>query len=386
MIPTCEEMDAWVAGAPPATLAPPGFVPGGDLAMRPSNMGIPSAARASNDLVTPATEVPLLAARTGDAIDLTIAPLLTAAKGAPPGPMSGTAASRFAAGGVGSLRHAEGDVPVSLAANRNMGIQSAVSNSSDLAVKRAIILRRNRTAGIVPPRRDEGEHHARFEVSSGAAEQGTDDITPPSQLRRINEVGDAVPVSQDSELALQAQGQLRISAPTSGNASEPVQRQTVGRPRRREDSPVLQRWQGLQCCMCSGGDVFHAHDSRGLLLHMVRAHLGQSLTAEAVAQLRVLDKAACQICTGIRARATPYCQHCRCATLTRPLVLGDIVPDRRRPAPNGVPLDATTANAEPMLGPGDGRRCSGERRLNLETSHHFGCDVRFCTPPSKELP
>eukprot|EP00975_Prorocentrum_lima_P055391 11618092-Prorocentrum_lima.AAC.1 len=59
-------------------------------------------------------------------------------------------------------------------------------------------------------------------------------------------------------------------------------------------------------------------------------HLGQALTPEAIAQLRHHDKAACRICSGIRAHTHPYCAHCGCATATRPLQLGDTIPDRRR--------------------------------------------------------
>jgi hypothetical protein len=212
-----------------------------------------------------------------------------------------------------------------------MGIQSAVSDSADLAVTRARILRRNRTAGIVPPRRGDGEQAARTEISSGVAEQDTDASTPPSQLRRINEGGDAVPGSQDADLAARAE---RLSIATSQQtpiaAAPPLEQPSNGRRRRREDVPQ-QRWEGLQCCMCVGADAFHGHDSRGLMMHLVRAHLGQVVTAEAVAQLRTLDKAACQICAAIRARTTPYCRTCQCATPTRPLVLGDLVQDTRRP-------------------------------------------------------
>ena len=82
---------------------------------------------------------------------------------------------------------------------------------SALAATRTRILRSNLTAGIVSPSRGEGEQAARsgplqFETSSGAIEQGNDDSTPPSQLRRA--FG-----SQDSEPALHSQRQLRISAP-----------------------------------------------------------------------------------------------------------------------------------------------------------------------------
>jgi len=42
-------------------------------------------------------------------------------------------------------------------------------------------------------------------------------------------------------------------------------------------------WDVLQCRMCHDGDTFHAQDSRGLMQHLVRMHLGQTLSAEAVA-------------------------------------------------------------------------------------------------------
>jgi hypothetical protein len=89
--------------------------------------------------------------------------------------------------------------------------------------------------------------------------------------------------------------------------------------------------------MCIGeASAFHAQDSRGLLQHLVRMHLGQQPSAEAIAQLRSLDKVACRICAGIRGRRTEHCTHCGCATATRPLQLGDSVPDRRRGGANAA--------------------------------------------------
>lgn len=64
--------------------------------------------------------------------------------------------------------------------------------------------------------------------------------------------------------------------------------------------------------------------------HMCRAHLGQQLTAEAVAQLRALDRGACQICASIQKRTNPRCDRCGVATPTRALVLGNCIPDTRR--------------------------------------------------------
>ena len=58
--------------------------------------------------------------------------------------------------------------------------------------------------------------------------------------------------------------------------------------------------------------------------------MGQALTAEAVAQLRNLNKVACQICDRIRDRNTPTCSTCLGATPTRAIQLGDCIPDTRR--------------------------------------------------------
>ncbi len=118
---------------------------------------------------------------------------------------------------------------------------------------------------------------------------------------------------------------MRVDA---DSASRPAGARRV---RRRRGDPD-QAWEILRCRMCTGDGAFQAQDSRGLMQHLVRAHLGQQLTAEAIAQLRHLDKAACRICSSIRARTTPHCSHCGCATATRPLQLGDSIPDRRRPA------------------------------------------------------
>ena len=43
------------------------------------------------------------------------------------------------------------------------------------------------------------------------------------------------------------------------------------------------------------------------MMHFCRAHMGHQLCAEAVAQLRALDRAACQICGSIRKRTNPRC-------------------------------------------------------------------------------
>ena len=86
----------------------------------------------------------------------------------------------------------------------------------------------------------------------------------------------------------------------------------------------------LRCTMCPDGDAHSARDSRGLLQHMVRMHLGQAIPQQTIEQLRDLGKEAFRICSTIRARTSPQCAFCRYATPTRPLQLGDIIPDRRR--------------------------------------------------------
>ncbi len=140
-------------------------------------------------------------------------------------------------------------------------------------------------------------------------------------------------------------------------------------PQTSEDSAVAGRrvrrrrgqhlsWQLLRCRMCASANAFQGLDSRGLMQHIVRMHLGQPLTAEAVEQLRALGKEACRICASIRARTTPHCATCGCATATRPLQLGDVVPDRRRGPQRNPGLPAGTSpghggdGALPAAGPG----------------------------------
>ena len=47
----------------------------------------------------------------------------------------------------------------------------------------------------------------------------------------------------------------------------------------------------LRCTMCDGEGAHLAADSRGLLQHTVRMHLGQLMPAETIAQLRELGTA-----------------------------------------------------------------------------------------------
>ena len=180
-------------------------------------------------------------------------------------------------------------------------------------------------------------------VQSQAEASDAESSAPPSQLRRLNEEGAAVPGSQDTVLAAQAQQQLRISEshseqPASLRRRRPRQEATSG-------ASVI-----LRCAMCGPSPgAFQPADSRGLLQHLCRTHLGQELTAEAIAQLRNLGKVACRICGGIRARTSPACSRCGCATATRPLRLGDRIPDTRRGAVAGSEgVDSGPSHPRPL--------------------------------------
>ena len=107
--------------------------------------------------------------------------------------------------------------------------------------------------------------------------------------------------------------------------------------------PPLPPW----CALCGPGPgAYQVADSSGLLQHLCRSHMGQMLTAEAVAQLRSLDKVACRICGRFRARTTPTCSTCRVATSTRALRLGDVIPDTRSgQSSSAAPAAAPAAQA-----------------------------------------
>ena len=177
-----------------------------------------------------------------------------------------------------------------------------------------------------------GEFATSANRQAAAAEddaETAEDSAPPSQMRRLNVEGDAVPGSQDSELAARAQ-QLHLSEPESVEPTRVNRR----RPRQQTTPSAL-----LRCVLCGPGPgAFQPSDSRGLLLHLCRSHMGQPLTAEAVTQLRNLNKVACQICSRIRGRTTPVCSSLSCggATPTRAIRLGDVIPDTRRANPAGT--------------------------------------------------
>ena len=188
------------------------------------------------------------------------------------------------------------------------------------AVTRARALRRNRTDGDSP--------------------EPTDVASPPGHLRRLDDAGNSAPGSQDSQPTTRSQSHVNIPVPSSQESTlssqmarlelevsgQGANAQGPRRPRRRAQlSPAL------ICAQCEvGASAFQAQDDRGLMLHICRAHLGQQLNAAAIAQLRSLGRAACQICSSIRKLTNPRCDRCGCATPTRALILGDRVPDTRR--------------------------------------------------------
>ena len=233
----------------------------------------------------------------------------------------------------------------------NMGIHPAASDSADPVTLIAGLPGEGMTiqtsaGGSVGP-------------ASNAADE---EDQPPSQLRRLDENGGAVPGSQDSELASRAQRELNISVPP------PVVPENAAVGRRRSHQQMTAMTSALlSCAQCGPGPgAFQAAHSRGLLQHLCRSHLGQALSAEAVAQLRSLDKVACQICARIRGRTTPSCSECGVATPTRALRLGDQIPDTRRggvsgaaaapsvheapdPAVGSVPPDAEESALPPLV-------------------------------------
>ena len=135
---------------------------------------------------------------------------------------------------------------------------------------------------------------------------------------------------------------MEVDAPVQAMEVDAPAVPQVGAGRHPSDRRARRRvnhdtsWMLLRCTMCQNADAFQARDSRGLMQHLARTHLGQALREDMVAQLRALDKEACRICSSIRARTTPHCTTCGCATATRPLQLGDIVPDRRRGDAQGI--------------------------------------------------
>ena len=151
-----------------------------------------------------------------------------------------------------------------------------------------------------------GESGLSQEFQELSVSNGVEDERP-QRLQRLNERGDSVPGSQSSGGSSQA-----VPVPAA-----PSRRRSRAEASAR--TPAI-----LRCAMCGpAAGAYQAADDRGLRQHMCRVHLGQALTAEAVAQLRSLDKVACRFCARIRARTTAACGECRVATPTRPIQLGE---------------------------------------------------------------
>ena len=114
-------------------------------------------------------------------------------------------------GGRGSLWKVHGDFPAVMQRNTFTDMQETPPAS-----QRARTLRRKRTDGDTPVSDEIAEAATSDEtqpmVEATIETPMVDDSAPPSQLTRINEVGGAVPGSQDSELTTRTHG-LHISDP-----------------------------------------------------------------------------------------------------------------------------------------------------------------------------
>ena len=208
-------------------------------------------------------------------------------------------------------------------------------------------------APVAPPAllRDIGDSEASDDACGLTQEMADVGMNEAAESRVI----ERVPANQVSAEPVETSGH-----PGSGSREMDVQEVADAPPQSVENSAVggrrvrrrTESWRLLECTMCRSADAHQASDSRGLLQHMVRMHVGQPLSAEAVAQLRALGKECCRICGTIRARTSPTCTSptCRCATATRPLQLGDVIPDRRRGAVTaagvGRPGDPATAHQQ----------------------------------------
>ena len=84
-------------------------------------------------------------------------------------------------------------------------------------------------------------------------------------------------------------------------------------------------------CGHSGAEpgVYTGSADSGVMWHTGQKHGGHPLL-QSVAQLRQLDRAACEICGTIRSRRRNRCNQCRADTRTRDVLVGDMFPDRRQ--------------------------------------------------------
>ena len=183
---------------------------------------------------------------------------------------------------------------------------------------------------------------------------------PPSQLRTLNEDGDSIPGSQDSELASRTH-QLSISG--SALATSAVRSDTPAVPSVPPGSPSAsgalvpgsqdaqavavaprltfedavpgrlvdeQQGQGLvnggrcQCPWCSFSTV-HVN---GLMVHASRAHAGQQLSEGDAEFFRALGRGTCRACGFIRPVRGARCSRCPSGTpaaLVRAVRAGDVI-------------------------------------------------------------
>ena len=160
---------------------------------------------------------------------------------------------------------------------------------------------------------------------------------PPSQLRRLNEIGDSVPGSQDAALAERTDRQLFISElhsqlprPTGGTDTS-----SGGRSRRRrldaaglnglpsEPPPpvpdAFRHGSRFKCPWCG----FHTPSSAGLMGHCTKRHAGEEIPEEHVMFWSSLGRATCRDCGFIRLRRGA----CRCgsSSLPRTVRAGDTI-------------------------------------------------------------
>ena len=135
-------------------------------------------------------------------------------------PAQFTAAQPSSGGGRNTYAAAEGDFPMIM--QRNTFV-AALDPDVPPAQPRARALRRHRTDGDPPSDRATADGDFRATVQPRPASDSEADSVPPSQLRRINEDGDALPGSQDSALAAEAQTKMQID-PNASLASHGPQR------------------------------------------------------------------------------------------------------------------------------------------------------------------
>ena len=188
------------------------------------------------------------------------------------------------------------------------------------------------------PRAAEQSRSLRRHQSEGDAR----DLPPSQQLRRLNLSGDSAPGSQDVEMT------------ESPHTPTPPRRRAATATDADNTAADAMTNAGyasiLSCRLCTNPlSRFEAKDSKGLLQHISRMHMGEALNAAAVSHLDCLGKGCCVACGQMRSRATAHCSQCRLAMPTRELRGGDRVPDRRQ--------GATESRAGPPPGssPGDTR-------------------------------